>query len=532
MKLIFIGADHEVTGSCHYLQACGKNILIDYGMEQGKDYFENVPLPVNEAKIDYVLLTHAHVDHSGLLPLLFARGFRGQIMATEATTDLCSIMLRDCAHIQQQENEWRKRKGKRSADIKQQEPLYTMEDADGVIKCFVPCRYGQTLDLCEGIKIRFTDIGHLLGSASIEVWIDEKNNRKKLVFSGDIGNTRQPLIRDPQKTKDADYVIMESTYGDRLHTTERPDYVKALAAVLERTFARGGNVVVPSFAVGRTQEMLYFIRKIKEENLVKTEPDFPVYVDSPLAVEATQIFREHEYECYDDEAIELIHNGINPLTFPGLHLAITSQESQEINFETTPKVIISASGMCDAGRIKHHLKHNLWREESTILFVGYQSVGTLGRSIMDGAEQVKLFGEPIDVHAEIAKMEGLSGHADKNGLIDWINGFEQKPAKVFVVHGENTVAASFAQCLKDDYGFDTYAPYSGTEFDLGTGMLLKEAVPVPIVRKASIVSDVYSRLKAAGERLLAVIEQSRGMSNKDMAKFADQINSLCDKWLK
>ncbi len=534
MKLTFIGADHEVTGSCHYIAACDKNILIDYGMEQGKDYFENVPLPISAPEIDYVFLTHAHVDHSGNLPLLYAKGFRGKIFTTEATADLCNIMLRDCAHIQMQEAEWRNRKAKRNKDIEQMEPSYTMEDAEKTIKMIVPCKYGQEIDVCEGVKIRFTDIGHLLGSASIEVWLTEKNVTKKIVFSGDIGNKDQPLIRNPQTTEDADYVVMESTYGDRLHSEDKPDYVKNLAEILDRTFARGGNVVIPSFAVGRTQEMLYFIRKIKKDGLVKTNPHFPVYVDSPLAVEATEIFSQNQLECYDEEAIELVKRHINPITFRELILSITTDESRAINEDPEPKVIISASGMCEAGRIRHHLKHNLWREESTILFVGYQSIGTTGRAIIDGADEVKLFGETISVNAEICKLEGLSGHADKNGLIEWIQGFtKQRPKKVFIVHGEDSVCTSFAQCLREEYGYDTYAPYSGTEFDLISGTFIKEGVPIPIKKKEStLISDVYSRLKAAGARLMGIIAKSEGMTNKDKAKFADQINSLCDKWMR
>ncbi len=534
MKIIFVGADHEVTGSCHYIEACGKKILIDYGMEQGRDYFENVPIPVSAPEIDYVFLTHAHVDHSGNLPLLYAKGFRGRIYATDATADLCSIMLRDCAHIQMQEAEWRNRKAKRSREIALMEPAYTMEDADKTIRSIVPCEYGKEIDVCEGIRIRFTDVGHLLGSASIEVWLKEKNVEKKLVFSGDIGNKNQPLIKDPQYTSEADYVVMESTYGDRLHSENRPDYVGELTEILERTFKRGGNVVIPSFAVGRTQEMLYFIRKIKKEGLVKTNPNFPVFVDSPLAVEATEIFKENQYQCYDDEAMELVRNRINPIDFPGLNLAITTEESRAINEDPTPKVIISASGMCEAGRIRHHLKHNLWREDSTILFVGYQSVGTTGRAIVDGVEQVKLFGETIDVKADICKLEGLSGHADKNGLIEWVEHFSVKrPKKVFVVHGEDSVCTSFAECLKNEHGLDAYAPYSGTEFDLISGTFIKEGLPIPIKKKeSSLVSDVYSRLKAAGARLMGIIAKSQGMTNKDKAKFADQINSLCDKWSK
>ncbi|MBP3784882.1 MAG: MBL fold metallo-hydrolase [Butyrivibrio sp.] len=533
MRLMFIGADHEVTGSCHFIEAAGKNILVDYGMEQGKNYFENVPLPVSAPEIDYVFLTHAHVDHSGNLPLLYSKGFRGKIFSTDATADLCSIMLRDCAHIQLQEAEWRSRKGKRNKDIAQVEPAYTMLDAENTIKSFVPCPYGKEIEVCEGITIRFTDIGHLLGSSSIEIWLTEKNVTKKLVFSGDIGNKDQPIIKDPQTTDEADIVVMESTYGDRLHSEEKPDYVKELVDILNETFAKGGNVVIPSFAVGRTQEILYFIRKIKKEELVSSFPNFPVFVDSPLAVEATEIFQKNEYECYDEEALELIKRHINPITFPGLNLSITTEESRAINEDPEPKVIISASGMCEAGRIRHHLKHNLWRPECTILFVGYQSVGTTGRAIVDGADQVKLFGETIDVKASIKKLTGLSGHADKNGLIEWVQGFKVPPKKVFVVHGEDSVCSSFARCLKEEYGFNTYAPYSGTEYDIISGNFIKEGVPIPIKKKeSSLVSDVYERLKAAGARLVGIIARSDGLSNKDKAKFADQINALCDKWSK
>lgn len=533
MKLVFIGADHEVTGSCHYLEVAGKHILIDYGMEQGTNVFENAKLPVAEAMIDYVLLTHAHVDHSGMLPLLVARGFKGQILATRATTELCNIMLRDCAHIQMQEAEWKNRKAKRSADNAITEPVYTMEDAEGAIKCLVPCEYGKEIEVCDGVKVRFTDIGHLLGSSSIEVWATEDNTTKKIVFSGDIGNKNQPLIKDPAYTKDADYVVMESTYGDRLHSDERPDYIKSLSEIIQQTFDRGGNVVIPSFAVGRTQEILYFIRKIKADNLVKGHGNFPVYVDSPLAVEATSIFHRNEVECFDEEAMALVSKGINPISFPGLKLAITSDESKFINFDNIPKVIISASGMCEAGRIRHHLKHNLWRKECTVLFVGYQAEGTLGRLIVDGIDEVRLFGEPIKVEADIKTLVGLSGHADKNGLIEWITAFEERPRKVFVVHGEDSVCKHFVETLQVEYGIKAYAPYSGTEFNLITGKLEYEAPPIPVVKKtakAKAASDVFSRLWAAGQRLLAVIQKNEGGANKDLGKFADQINSLCDKW--
>ena len=324
---------------------------------------------------------------------------------------------------------------------------------------------------------------------------------------------------------------MESTYGDRLHSAERLDYVKELAAVLKETFDKGGNVVIPSFAVGRTQELLYFLRKIKVERLVEGFENFPVYVDSPLAVEATGIFQDNRWECFDEEAMELVREGINPISFAGLKLAITSDESKEINFIDTPKVIISASGMCEAGRIRHHLKHNLWRPECTILFVGYQAVGTLGRSLVEGADEVRLFGEPIQVRAQIKQLAGLSGHADKNGLIEWISGFEEKPKKVFIVHGEDSVCTGFAETLKIEYGQRAYAPYSGTEFDLLSGKFLYEAEPVSAKKKEKpVTNSVFARLLAAAQRLLHLAQKCDGMANKDMAKFADQINSLCDKW--
>jgi len=530
MKLIFVGAAHEVTGSCHYLNACGKHILVDYGMEQGINVFENCELPVAEACIDYVLLTHAHVDHSGMIPRLSARGFKGQIFATEATADLCSIMLRDCAHIQMQEAEWKNRKGRRSAEGSSHEPVYTMEDADAAIRRLVPCPYGQEIELCEGLKVRFTDIGHLLGSSSIEVWATEEGTTRKIVFSGDIGNKNQPLIKDPSYTQEADYVVMESTYGDRLHPGGHPDYVKELTSILQETFDRGGNVVIPSFAVGRTQELLYFLRKIKVEGRVRGHEGFPVYVDSPLAVEATGIFHKNQWSCFDEEAMAMVRAGINPISFPGLRLSITSEESKAINFDNTPKVIISASGMCEAGRIRHHLKHNLWRPECTILFVGYQAVGTLGRVLVEGTDEVKLFGEEIGVRASIRKLIGLSGHADKNGLLEWVQGFGEKPRKVFVVHGEDQACKSFVECLNGEYGIKAYAPYSGTVFNLLTNKLEYEGQPIPVKKKAEAVSDVFTRLLAAGHRLLAVIHKNEGGANKDLAKFADQVKALCDKW--
>ena len=531
MKLYFIGADHEVTGSCHYVEACGKRFLVDCGMEQGKDVFENVEIPVPASQIDYVLLTHAHIDHSGLLPLLFKNGFRGEIISTFATSDLCSIMLRDSAHIQEFEAEWRNRKGRR-AGKEEFVPLYTMDDALGAVELFHPCDYNQKIELTEGISIRFTDVGHLLGSASIEIWITEDGVSKKIVFSGDIGNTNQPLIKDPEYLSEADYVVMESTYGDRTHG-ERPDYVTELANILQETFDRGGNVVIPAFAVGRTQEMLYFIREIKEKGLVTGHGCFKVFVDSPLAIEATNVFNKNFRACFDEDAMKLINAGINPIKFDGLNLAVSSDESRAINFDMEPKVIISASGMCDAGRIKHHLKHNLWRKECTVLFVGYQGAGTLGRALTEGANYVKLFGETIEVQAEIRKLSGISGHADKNGLLEWVNHFTPKPQKVFVVHGEDLVCESFVKCLKEEHGLDAEAPFSGAIYDLANACWEKEGIKVYVKSEKPVErhrSDVYARLVEAGKRLMLVITHNEGGTNKDLTKFMNQIHALCDKW--
>lgn len=531
MKLFFSGAAHEVTGSKHYLEAAGKKILIDCGMEQGKNLYENQEIPVPASDVDYVFLTHAHIDHSGMLPLLYNQGFKGSVYTTEATQQLCQIMLLDSAHIQEFEAEWKNRKGKR-AGIPPIVPIYTTEDAVGILQYFVPCRYEEKIQICEGIEIRFVDAGHLLGSASIEVWVTEQGVTKKLVFSGDIGNTNQPIIKNPHYIKDADYVIMESTYGDRSHGP-RPDYIKELTAIIQRTFDRGGNVVIPSFAVGRTQEMLYFIRQIKAEGLVKNHDNFEVYVDSPLAVEATNVFNRNVPGYYDDDAMALIKQGINPISFPGLKTAVTSDDSIAINVSTTPKVIISASGMCDAGRIRHHLKHNLWRPECTILFVGYQSVGTLGRNLVEGATEVKLFGETIEVQAEITSLAGVSGHADCEGLMKWIGAFEKKPKRVFVVHGEDTVTDVFAARIKDELGIDAVAPYTGAEYDLLTNECLQAPEPVRVTPKKAMqrkAATVFERLLNAGRRLMLVIRHNEGGTNKDLTRFTNEINNLCDKW--
>ncbi len=529
MEVRFLGATHEVTGSCTYINACGKNILVDCGMEQGRDVFENTLPPVNSSQIDYVFLTHAHVDHSGNLPLLYKQGFKGTVITTKETANLCEIMLRDCAFIQESEAKFRSRKAKRAGKA-EVEPLYTIEDAQGVLSLFRPCSYDEVITIEEGIALRFTDIGHLLGSAAIELWLSEQGVAKKIVFSGDVGNTNQPIINNPKFVKEADFVVCESTYGNRLHNAKRQNSIEVLASVIQRTLDRGGNVIIPSFAVGRTQEMLYFIREIKEKGLVKNHHNFPVYVDSPLANEATGIYLQCDTSCLDEDFKAVMKNGNNPLWFEGLNTTVTSEESRQLNMNTTPKVIISASGMCEAGRVCHHLKYNLWRKESTVLFVGYQAEGTLGRKVHDGAQSVRLFGDEIAVNCEVCELIGVSGHADKEGLLAWLKGFEKKPSMVFVNHGDDEAVRDFCEAVEQEIGVKAFAPFSGTSYDLlkgefteiTQGVLIKQKGPQP----KQYQSPLQKNLVSSARKLLALAEGSAGIPNKEMRKLTEEIERL------
>lgn len=530
MKITFIGATHEVTGSCTLLNVCGKNYLVDCGMEQGIDVFENVPIPVAAGEIEAVFLTHAHIDHSGMLPKLYKDGFRGAIYTTQTTANLCAIMLRDSAHIQESEAQWRNRKAERAGEALV-EPVYTTQDALGAISRFRPCGYGERIQAGEGVHVRFTDIGHLLGSACIELWLTEAGQTKKIVFSGDVGNLNQPIINDPKPVDKADYLVIESTYGNRLHEG-RADPIANLAKVLQETLDRGGNLVIPSFAVGRTQEMLYAIRQIKQEGLITGHPYFPVYVDSPMAVEATGIFLQCDISCLDEETAALVKAGINPIWFDGVCLSSSAEESKQINVDNRPKVILSASGMCEAGRIRHHLKHNLWGENNTVLFVGYQAEGSLGRKLQNGAKSVKLFGEEIAVNAHIETLQGTSGHADQAGLLRWLDAFQEKPGQVFVNHGDDDSCTTFRDLLEQK-GYKADAPYSGTEYDLLTGKMtvFTDSVPIRREKKGSArASAVYGDLLAAAEALLAFVKTCKGRANKENAKFASQIRALLEKW--
>ena len=523
MKLHFYGADRCVTGSCHCLEINGKRILVDCGLQQGRDELDNAMFAFNPGDIDILLVTHAHIDH----PLLVRRGFTGRILTTRVTADLMRIMLLDSAHIQESDAEYRNRKGQR-AGRDYVEPLYTTEDAMNVFKFLTVCEYGQSVELCEGVSAVFTDAGHLLGSASITC--REGDEERTIVFSGDIGNVDQPIIRDPQFFTSADYVLTESTYGDRNHT-EVWSYTDELAEIIDETLGKGGNVVIPSFAVGRTQELLYFIREIKDQKLVKSTPNFPVYIDSPLAKAATTVFCGDLHGYLDEQALELVKDGTHMFTFPNLNLVESSEESKMLNMDTTPKVIISASGMCDAGRIRHHLKHNLWRANSAVVFVGFQSPGTLGRRLLDGVEKVKLFGEEIAVKAKIVNFQGLSSHADHDHLVQWIKAFDPKPTHVFVVHGDEDVAPVFAEEL-NSLGFHAHAAKFTECYDLAANEMVSEGYISERKRTAqkSRADNLYAKLVAAAESLLEFAKRCKGRPNKDISALTGQIISLIERF--
>ena len=530
MKLKFIGATHQVTGSMHYIETSDLKFLVDCGMEQGGIKYDTAELPVSYKELDYILLTHAHIDHSGMLPKAVANGFNGTILATDASMDLDRIMLLDSANIQEQDAEQENRKGKR-AGREPVEPEYTVEDAERTLEFFRPVPYHEMIELSDTVRVRFIDAGHLLGSASIEIWIREGGVEKKIVFSGDIGNDNKPIIRNPEYIHEADYVVMESTYGNRTHETG-VDHITELAGILQRTLDRGGNVIFPAFAVGRTQELLYLIRAVKEKGLVKGHDHFPVYVDSPMAVEATQVFKDNLLECYDDETKQLVSKGINPIGFEDLKLSRTVEDSKAIQADPTPKVVISAAGMCNAGRIRHHLKHNLWRPECSIVFAGYQAEGTLGRMLQDGIDEVKLFGEEIVCRAEICTMTDMSSHADRNELLKWIGTFGHVSGRVFLVHGEDDSMESLAEAIREQTGNTVEMPYSGSEFDLAANKWDYVAEPKFIKKEKAVFTrneKVNSELDKALKAITELVNASMEGANADKIKLTRKINELVEK---
>ncbi len=470
MKIRFLGAVNGVTGSSHLIRAHGKKIMLDCGMFQGRDEDLNTKeLEVNPSEIDYLLLSHSHIDHSGRIPLLVKQGFKGTIFCSKPTYDLCEIMLIDSAHIQESEAKWKNNKAKRSGR-KLVEPLYTQSDATESFQYFKPVLYNQVISIDENITIKFNDAGHILGSSIIEMWIKDEKDTIKIVYSGDIGMHEKPLLNDPTTIDSADYLIMEATYGDRIHENIE-QRTEELINIILKTTKRGGSVIIPSFAVGRTQELIYELNKYYDSNLDKMGAKenelkkIPVYIDSPLAIKATEIFKRNSH-AFDDEAKDYILRGDNPLDFQNLHFTQSADESKQLNFSTEPKIIISASGMCEAGRIRHHLKHNLWRKEASVVFVGYQAEGTLGRRLLDGEKCVKLFGEDIAVNAEIYNVEGFSGHADKPALLNWIGSFKEKPGNIFIVHGEKESKEAFAVSVKEKFGISSIIPEYNVIYDI------------------------------------------------------------------
>ena len=524
MKVTFLGATKTVTGSNFLVEGAGKKFLVDCGMYQGSgaDEYENEePFLFDVNEIDFMLLTHAHIDHSGRIPKLYNEGYRNKVIATKATCDLCAIMLPDSGHIQEMEVEWKNRKRERKGEDPLP-PLYTAEDAAKSLEIFSPVKYDEIIDIDENIKVRFNDAGHMLGSAIIEVWVTENGKTEKIVFTGDLGNNDIPLLSPPTIIEDADYLVMESTYGNRLHI-RNDDKASLFLDIVYETLEKGGTVVIPSFAVGRTQEILYELNRIKEE---KHDEEFykkykrlmsvPVYVDSPLAISATEVFKEN-MDLFNEETQKIINSGDNPLEFNGLKFTKTADESKALNASNESAIIISASGMCEVGRIKHHLKHHLWEPNSTILFVGYQAPGTLGRKLVDGEKKVKIFGEEIAVNARIEYIEGYSGHADQEWLLNFVYSFIKKPSHIFLVHGEPEGQVVLKQKIEENTEIPVIIPDFGESYDL------EEKVGM-IGKVHSKAKEQYLRLEVL-ERMNTLKEELEDMSSIVKEEYLDKYTS-------
>ena len=537
MKITFLGATRTVTGSNFLVEGAGKKFLVDCGMWQGKAEMEEEnfnEFEFNPKEIDFMLLTHAHIDHSGRIPKLYNEGFRNKIYAHKATCDLCSLMLPDSGHIQEMENEWKNKKRLRKGEPPR-EPLYTAEQAARSLEIFEAVSYDEIIEIDENIHVRFKDAGHMLGSSIIELWVKEDGKETKAVFTGDLGNNDIPLLDSPTMIEDADYLIMESTYGSRLHI-RNDEKAELFLDIVSETLDKGGTVVIPSFAVGRTQEILYELNKLKEnkddeefKRKYKTLMQAPVYVDSPLAISATEVFKENS-ELFEEEIQQEIKSGDNPLEFPGLKFTMSTEESKALNEDNTPSIIISASGMCDVGRIKHHLKHNLWNPNSTILFVGYQAPGTLGYNIVNGAKKVKIFGEEIAVNARIEYIEGYSGHADQEWLMNFIYSFITKPKHIFLVHGEEESQNVLKQKIIEETAIDVIIPEFGETYDLANTVEMTNKIErkIPVTLK----SEVINRLAKVKEELqdmdLSVKEdmENPDLKDEDIFRINEKIKDL------
>lgn len=512
MKIKFCGASMGVTGSCHLISTDAHKILLDCGQFQGGKEMEKLnyePFPFDAKEVECMILSHAHIDHCGRIPLLVKRGFKGAIYCTDATADLLEVMLKDSAHIHEKDAEWQTRKNARTGKPPV-EPLYTMKDAENALKLVKPVLYDQLIELNDTMRIVLNDAGHILGSAITELWIDEGETTSKIVFSGDLGVEDRPILRNPVKIKKADYVIMETTYGNRLHPANSTS-IDELIHITLKTVERGGSVIIPSFAVGRTQELIYQFNRFYEQHkeYQKALENVNVYIDSPMATTATEVFKKNA-QVFDEETRNYILSGDNPLDFKNLKFTRNSADSQMLNSDTSAKIIISASGMCEAGRIRHHLKHNLWDAKNSIVFVGYQAEGTLGRTLLQGATEVKLFGETVSVNAEIHNLQGFSGHADQRGLLDWLGGFQVKPKQIFLVHGELDSKQDFAEKIRQEFQYEPVVITSNSEFELETGTLLSKD---EIIREAideEAVEKLQNRIAEVESHLKGLLEQAKG----------------------
>ena len=537
MKITFLGATKTVTGSNFLVEASGKKFLVDCGMYQGsveQEYENEAPFPYDPTKIDFMLLTHAHIDHSGRIPKLYNEGYRNPIYAHKATCDLCSIMLPDSGHIQEMEVKWKNKKRERKGE-KPLPPLYTAEDAARSIEVFVPVKYDEIINVTPDIHVRFNDAGHMLGSSIIEVWAKEGDKVTKAVFTGDLGNNDIPLLSSPTMIDSADFLVMESTYGSRLHM-RNDDKAELFLKIVSETINNGGNVIIPSFAVGRTQEILYELNKIKDvqkdKEFVKnyqTLMNAPVYVDSPLAISATEVFKEN-MELFDDETQYIMSQGDNPLEFPGLQFTRTSDESKALNESNLPSIIISASGMCEVGRIKHHLKHNLWDPKNTILFVGYQAPGTLGYNIVNGAKKVKIFGEEIAVNARIEYIEGYSGHADQEWLMNFIYSFrDQKPKHIFLVHGEEESQIVLKEKIEKDINIPVTIPSYGEAYELEDTPILVNKVDIKPITIRSEILTILNKLQPELNDMKEYVKEdleNKDLTDSDMFRIKEKVKDL------
>ncbi|MBS6253038.1 MAG: MBL fold metallo-hydrolase RNA specificity domain-containing protein [Clostridia bacterium] len=537
MKITFLGAARTVTGSNFLVEGAGKKFLVDCGMWQGKAEQEmenDQEFEFNPTDIDFVLLTHAHIDHSGRIPKLYKEGFRNKVYAHKATCDLCALMLPDSGHIQETESEWKNRKRMRRGE-KPIPPIYTAEEAAKCLEIFEAVQYDKIIEITPEIHVRFNDAGHMLGSSIIEVWVKEDDKETKTVFTGDLGNNDIPLLSPLTMIEDTDYLVMESTYGSRLHV-KNEQKAEIFLNVVSETLDNGGTVVIPSFAVGRTQEILYELNKLKEEKedeefirkykiLMKT----PVYVDSPLAISATEVFSDN-MDLFDEETKEEMAKGDNPLEFPGLQFTKTADESKALNEDPRASIIISASGMCEVGRIKHHLKHNLWNPKSTILFVGYQAPGTLGYNIVNGAKTVKIFGEEIAVNARIEYIEGYSGHADQELLMNFIYSFIKKPKHIFLVHGEPESQDILRDKIESDTGLGVTIPEFGETYELKDDILLTNKIHRKVNKNLKVeVSERIEKIKEELKDMENYVKQDiqdENLRNEDIFRINEKIKDL------